>query len=141
MEDKRLPKIVSKSSGNHHLLGWHKDAHSCYWGIMEDNILQNNNTIKNIIKSKFKEKMWCDKELEKKRKLRYYKYAINHNQEDQNYLFVLTSVKKRITIDKIRTNYHELYSETRGWSILKCLNMKECVFVTLRRLKMENTLS
>jgi hypothetical protein len=28
MEDKRLPKIASKSSHNHHLLkqGWHKDA-------------------------------------------------------------------------------------------------------------------
>jgi hypothetical protein len=33
---------------------------------MEDTILQNKDTIKNIIKSKF-EKMWCDKELEKKK--------------------------------------------------------------------------
>jgi hypothetical protein len=39
---------------------------------MEDTILQNKDTTKNIIKSKFKEKMWCDKELEEKRKLRYY---------------------------------------------------------------------
>jgi len=34
---------------------------------MEDTILQNKNTIKNIIKSKFKDKMWCDKELEGKK--------------------------------------------------------------------------
>jgi hypothetical protein len=57
MEDKRLPKIASKSSHNHHRLkqGWSKDAQSwlSYWGIMEDTILQNTNTIKNIIKSKF----------------------------------------------------------------------------------------
>jgi hypothetical protein len=31
--------------------------------------------------------MWCDKELEGKRKLRYYKDVINPNLEDQNYLF------------------------------------------------------
>ena len=67
MEDKGVPQIASKSSHNHHGLkrGWHKDARSWlkYWGIMEDTILQNKDTIKNIIKSKFKEKMWCDKEL------------------------------------------------------------------------------
>ena len=76
MEDKRLPKIASKSSHNHLPLnlGWHKYAQSwlSYWGIMEETILQNKDTIKNIIKSKFKEKMWCDKELEEKIKLRYY---------------------------------------------------------------------
>ena len=75
---------------------------------MEDTILQNKDTIKNIIKSKFKEKMWCDKELEEKRKLRYYKDVINHNIKDQNYLSVLPSVKKKISIAKIRTNSHEL---------------------------------
>ena len=74
MEDKRLPKISSKSS---------------------------------------------DKELEEKRKLRYYKDVINPNLEDQNYLFVLPSVKKKISIAKIRTNYHELHSETGRWSISK----------------------
>jgi hypothetical protein len=46
---------------------------------MEDTILQNKDTIKNIIKSKFKEKMWSNKELEEKRKLRYYKDVINSN--------------------------------------------------------------
>jgi hypothetical protein len=44
MEDKRLPKIASKSSHNHHRLkrGWHKDTQSWlnYWGIMEETILQ-----------------------------------------------------------------------------------------------------
>jgi hypothetical protein len=62
---------------------------------MEDTIFQNKDTIKNIIKSKFKEKMWCDKELEEKIKLRYYKDVINPNLEDQSCLFVLTSVKKK----------------------------------------------
>jgi hypothetical protein len=97
MEDKRLPKITSKSSHNHHRLkgGWHKDARSWlnYWGIMEQTILQNKDTIKKDIKSKFKEKMWCDKE--EKRKLRYYKDVINPNPEDQNYLSILPSVKRK----------------------------------------------
>jgi hypothetical protein len=50
MEDKGLPKIASKSIHNHHRLkrGWHKDTQSWlnYWGIMEDTILQNKDTIK-----------------------------------------------------------------------------------------------
>jgi hypothetical protein len=65
---------------------------------MEETILQNKNTIKNIIKSKFKEKMWCDKELEEKRKLSYYKEVINPNLEYQNYLCDLTSIKKKYTL-------------------------------------------
>jgi hypothetical protein len=81
MEDMRLPKIASNSSRNHLRLkrGWNKYAQSwlSHWGIMEETILQNKDTIKNIIKSKFKEKMWCDKELEEKTKLRYYKEVIN----------------------------------------------------------------
>jgi hypothetical protein len=97
--------------------------------------------------------MWCDKELEEKRKLRYYKDVINPNLEDQNYLSVLPSVKKKISIAKIRTNSHELHSETEHWSIpkmpwdervchLMSHGMKECVtFVTLRRLKMKSTFS
>jgi hypothetical protein len=82
---------------------------------MEDTILQNKYTIKNIIKSKFREKMWCDKELEEKRKLRYYKDVINPNLEDQNYLSVLTRVNKTTSIAKIRTNSHELHSEIGCW--------------------------
>ena len=63
--------------------------------------------------------MWCDKELEEKRKLRYYKDVINPNLEDQNYLSFLPSVKKKINIAKITTNSHELHSETGRWSIPK----------------------
>ena len=62
---------------------------------MEDTILHNKDTIKKNVKSKFKEKMWCDKELEEKIKLRYCKEVINPNLEDQNYLCVLTSVRKK----------------------------------------------
>ena len=50
---------------------------------MEDTILQNKDTIKKNAKSKLNEKMWCDKELEEKIKLRYYKDVINPNLEDQ----------------------------------------------------------
>ena len=78
---------------------------------MKDTILHNEDTIKNIIKSKFKEKMWCDKELEEKKKLRYYKDVINPNLEDQNYLSVLPSVKKKKSIAKIRINSHQFHSE------------------------------
>jgi hypothetical protein len=74
MEEKMLQKIASKSSHNHHQLkqGWHKDAWSWlnYWGIMEDTILQPKDTTKKIVRLKFKEKMWCDKELEEKRKIK-----------------------------------------------------------------------
>ena len=71
IEEKRLPKISSKSTLNHHRLkqGWHKDAQSwlSHWRIMEETILQNKDTIKNIIKSKFKEKMLCDRVKGKKK--------------------------------------------------------------------------
>jgi hypothetical protein len=86
---------------------------------MEDTILQNKDTIKKNVKSKFKEKIWCDKELEEKRKLRYYMDVSIPNLENQNYLYVLPSAKKKISIAKIRTNSHELHSETGHWSIPK----------------------
>jgi hypothetical protein len=63
--------------------------------------------------------MWCDKELEEKIKLRYYKEVINPNLEYQNYLSILTSVKKKISISKIRTNSYELHCEIGHWKILK----------------------
>jgi hypothetical protein len=70
-------------------------------------ILHNNDYIKNIIASKFKEKVWCDKiKLNDKIKLKYYNEVINYNLESQNYLFVFTSIKKKINIAKIRTNSH-----------------------------------
>jgi hypothetical protein len=42
--------------------------------------------------------MWCDKELEGKIKLRYYKVVNKPNIEDQIYLSVLRSVKKKVNI-------------------------------------------
>jgi len=73
--------------------------------------LQNINNIKNIVTSKFKENMWCEKDLTAKRKLGYYKEVINRTLEDQKYFSVLTSSKKKINIVKIRTNSHELHGE------------------------------
>ena len=63
--------------------------------------------------------MSCEKDLEVKRKLRYYKGVINPNLEDQKYLLVLTSTKKIINIAKIRTNSLELHSGTGHWTIPK----------------------
>ena len=45
--------------------------------------------------------MWCEKDLEAKTKLRYYKEVINHTLEEQKYLSVLTSSKKKINIAKM----------------------------------------
>ena len=87
--------------------------------INQNIALQNINNNKNIVTSKFKEKLWCEKDLEAKRKLRYYKDPINHTLEDQKYLSVLTSSKKKINIAKIRTNSHELHSETGHWTVPK----------------------
>jgi hypothetical protein len=85
MVDKRLLKIALNSSQNHLWLkwGWHKDAKSWanHWGIKEEVTLQNNDNIRNIITFKFKEKLWCDIELQDKRKLRYYKEVINPNMD------------------------------------------------------------
>ena len=78
--------------------------------------MQNINNIKDIVTSKFKEKMWREKDLAAKRKLRYYKEVINPTLEDQKYLSILTSSKKKINIAKIRTNAHELHSETSSWA-------------------------
>ena len=87
--------------------------------IDENVALQNINNIKNIISSKFKEKLCCEKDLEAKIKLRYYKEVINPTLEDQKYLSVLISTKKKINIAKIRTNSHELHSETGRWTVPK----------------------
>jgi hypothetical protein len=90
-----------------------------HWGIQEESIMWNIDNITNIITHKFKENMWCDKELMDKRKLRYYKEVVNLNLEDQKYLSVLRSSKKKINIAKIRTNSHELHSKTGRWTIHK----------------------
>jgi hypothetical protein len=67
MDDKRLPKNTSNSNQNHQRLnwGWHKDAKSWlnHWGIQEATIIHNIDNIKNIITSKFKEILWCEKAL------------------------------------------------------------------------------
>ena len=111
------------SSQNHLRLnrGWHKDTSAWlnYWEINENDALQNIYNIKDIVTSKFKEKMWCEKDLAAKIKLSYYKKVINPTLEDQKYLFILTSSKKKIDIAKIRTNSHELHSETGRWVVPK----------------------
>ena len=92
MRDHRLPKLALNSSQNHLRLkrGWYKDTKAWLnlWEIDENDALQNINNIKNIVSSMFKEKMWCEKDLEAKRKLRYYKEVINPTLEDQKYLSV-----------------------------------------------------
>ena len=52
-----------------------------------------------------------------KRKLRYYKEVINPNLKDRKYLSKVTRSQKKINIVKIRTNSHELHTETGCWSI------------------------
>ena len=82
--------------------------------------------------------MWCDKELEEKRKLRYYKDVINPNLEDQNYLSIL-SVKKRISIARIRTNFDELHSETGRRSIPKMpWDERVCHLCDTKKVEYEN---
>ena len=75
MGDYRLPKLDLNSSQNHLTLkqGWYKDtrARLDHWEIDKNVALQNINNIKNIVNSKYKDKMWCEKDLEAKIKLRY----------------------------------------------------------------------
>ena len=52
-------------------------------------------SVKDTINSKFKDKMWEDKELEGKRNLRYYKEVINPTLSNHNYLSALTNTKKK----------------------------------------------
>ena len=112
----RLPKLALNSSQNHLSFkrGWYKDSKA-----HKNVALKNINNIENIVTSKFKEKMWCEKYLEAKRKLRYYKEVINPTLEDQKYLSVLTSSKKKINIAKIRTNSHDLHSQIGSWEVPK----------------------
>jgi hypothetical protein len=83
--------------------------------------------------------MWCDKELEEKRKLRYYKDVINPNLEDQNYLSVFPSVKKKISIAKIRTNSLELHSET-GVDTERGVNQYQVQFKTFFNLYLNHSI-
>jgi hypothetical protein len=99
LEDKRLFMIASNSIENHMRLKWvwYKDTKSWLdqWGIEEEVTLLSIDTIKTTIISKFKETLWNDKELEDKRKLRYYKEMINPNLKNQKYLYVLTCIRKK----------------------------------------------
>ena len=86
--------------------------------------------------------MWSEKDLEAKRKLRYYKEVINPTLEDQNYLFVLTSSKKKINIPKMKTNSHELHSEIGCWTVPKTTWVERiCHLYENRTLKMKITSS
>ena len=117
MGDHGIPKLAFNSNQNHLRLkrGWYKDTRAWlnHCEIDENVALQNINNIKNIVTSKYKEN---EKYLEAKRKLRYYKEVINHTLEDQKYLYVLTSSKKKINIARIRTNSH---SEIGRWTVPK----------------------
>ena len=67
IDDHKLPKLALNSSQNHLRLnrGWHKYTRAWlnYWEINENDALQKINSIKDIVTSKFKEKMWCEKDL------------------------------------------------------------------------------
>ena len=73
MGNKRLPKLALNSSQNqlHLKRCWCKDimAWLNHWGIDESDILQNIDNVKNVITSKFKDKLWCEENLVVKRKL------------------------------------------------------------------------
>jgi hypothetical protein len=45
--------------------------------------------------------------------------VINPNLKDQNYLFIIASIKKKTNIVKIRMKSHELHIETRHWTFPK----------------------
>jgi len=76
-------------------------------------IMGGKDSVKNTITSNFNNQLCDDKELEGIRKLRYYKEVIKPTLDNENYLFVLTSTKKKMNITRIRTNSHDLQSETR----------------------------
>ena len=73
-------------------------------------------SVEDITISKFKDKLWEDKELEDKRKLRYYKEVINPTFDNENDLFVLSNNKRKMNITEIRNNSHELESQIGCWT-------------------------
>ena len=90
-----------------------------HWGVDKNNILHNIDNVKNIITPKFKNKFWCEENLAVKIKLRYYKEVINPNLEDQKYLSLVTSSRKKNNIDNIITSSNEFHSKTKRWPIPK----------------------
>jgi len=101
--------------------GWTKDADSWlnHWRIEDEVTLQNIDTFKSTLKTKFKEKLWCIEEMRNKRNLAYHKEIINPVLKDQNYLSTVASLKGKINATKRRTNSHELHNETRLGKNLK----------------------
>ena len=89
MGDHRLLKLAFNSSQNWLRLKWgcYKDTLVKRLEIYQNIALQNINNITNIVTSKFKEKLLCGKDLEAKRKLRYYKEVINPTLEEVSLCF------------------------------------------------------
>ena len=98
--------------------------------------MQNIDNITNIITYKFKENMWCDKELVGKRKLRYWSSLI---QKIKNYLSILKIENKKINIAKIRTKSHKVHSETGHWRTPKTPSDERICYLCDTKQKMKNT--
>ena len=98
----------------------------------------NKDNIKNIITSKFKDKLWSDKELGEKRKLRYYKEVIDPIVANHNYISILMCTKKRMNISRIKTIFHDLWSKTRLCSIPKIpCHERICLLCESKRVEYE----
>jgi hypothetical protein len=83
--------------------------------------------------------MWCGKDLDDKRKLRYYKEVVKPNIEDQKYISVMNNANKEINIAKIFTDSHELHSENRCWTIPKTpWDARICHLCDTKRVEDEN---
>ena len=75
--------------------------------------------IKDTINPNFRDKMWDVKKMEDKRKLRYYKEVINPIVDNQNYLSMLTTIKSKMNISRIRNKSRELQSDSKRSSTPK----------------------
>ena len=64
---------------------------------------------------------------------------IKPNLEDQKYLSILISINKKINISKIRTNSHEIHSETGYWIVPKMSwDERICHLCNTKRVEDEN---
>lgn len=96
----------------------------------------NSNKTKNIILIK------CDEYLKDKIKLSiYYKDVFKSNQENQKYIFILTSAKKKIKIAKIQAISQELIMKLGAGKFSKHHTLESIIFVTLRKLNMKRIFS
>ena len=124
MDANGFPKIASNFSQNLQLRlkwGWHKDVESWldHWGIKRRSSCRIQIISKIILLPNLKINWGKIKSWKEKRKVKYYKEVINPHLENQNYLYVLTSVKMKMNISNIITNSHELHGEIRHWWVLK----------------------